>query len=393
MIKTFSCACAVTVAAVASLASNLRADETTHLRGPLTTAVYEYHHEADRVMAASWSEKDDTGIDGQVDSSAASRIDSCVGVDACTTGGCAAPATCGNRCGDTSCLCCCDPGGFCDNLELFVAGDGWANHGDDDDTNNFGYRLGTNSGFGGDTIRFQAGASYGFYNLHGREDEPNDTGSEGQLFLTGGIYKRSNVCCGDRWAAGVVYDYMRGHNWGEGGDDLDLSQIRALFGYALSRRNELGVWMAFGLDTDTVPQMSSTVIVQAKDQVNLFWRHQFEYGAQSMFYVGLADEPNGVNPNIYSPDLREVVLGFRGQAPLNRWLALYGNVLYILPGTSGGDNSNDSYAEEVWNVSVGLVFYPGAKARSNSVSGPAGLPLIPVADNGTFAVNTPAGNL
>ena len=82
---------------------------------------------------------------------------------------------------------------------------------------------------------------------------------------------------------------------------------------------------------------------------------------------------------------------------MNRHLALYGNVNYILPGTTGGDTSpnsvDNSYAEEAWNVSIGVVFYPGAKARSRSVSGPAGLPLLPVADNGTFAVNTPGGAL
>jgi hypothetical protein len=186
---------------------------------------------------------------------------------------------------------------------------------------------------------------------------------------------------------------MNSNNWGEGGDNIDLSQIRMRIGYALNNYNELGFWGAFGLDDDTTPFLSSTVRVQAKDQINLYWQHLYEYGATTMLYVGLADDPNGDNPQVYSPDLNEVVLGLRGLAPMNRSLALYGNVHYILPGTTGGDKSNNNYAEEVWNVSFGLVYYPGAKARARSVSGPAGLPLIPVADNGTFAVNTPAGNL
>jgi hypothetical protein len=313
------------------------------------------------------------------------------------TGGCD-PCGGSGQCGDGGCGSSCDsgPGGLCDNLELFAGGDGWKNHGDDDDNNNFGYRLGANSAFGGSNIRFQIGGSYGFYDFHGRED-PEEVPTERQLFVTGGVYKRSKICCGDRLSWGVVYDYMNTNNWGEQADNLDLGQIRARIGYAINACQELGAWAAVGIDDDLTGRLGGGVKVEAKDQINVYWLHNYSLGGETMLYVGLADEPNGHLQTYDSPNLTEVVFGLRGRAPLSEKLALYGNVHYILPGTTGGDiapNSIDnSYAEEVWNVSIGLVFYPGAKARARTVSGNAGLPLLPVADNGTFSVNTPTGAL
>lgn len=292
--------------------------------------------------------------------------------------------------------CCGGIGGLCDNTTIFLGGDAWKNHGDDDDNNNFGYRVGANSAVGGPGIRFQFGASYGFYDFHGRED-PDQIPSEGQLFVTTGVYKRSNVCCGENLSWGVVYDYMNSTNWGEEADDIELGQIRFQVGYAMNACNELGVWSAFGVDDDQTTRLGNGITVEAKDQVNLYWLHQFEFGGESMFYVGLADEPNGLNRVQVEPDLTEVVFGFSGRAPLNHSMALVGNVHYIMPSTSAGDLApngiDNSYAEESWNVSIGLVIYPGQKARACTVSGTAGLPLMNVADNGTFSVNTPAGAL
>ena len=348
--------------------------QTASHQGVLTSAVNDYTNEFDQSMAGNWNGDGCCG-------------DGCCGGDSCGAGGCGA-----GGCGGS----CCDAGGLCDNIELFAAGDGWANHGDDDDGNNFGYHVGANSAFGGSKIRVQAGGSYGFYNFHGRED-PDQEPSERQVFLTGGVYKRSNVSCGDCCSWGVVYDYMNANNWGEEADAIDLSQIRGQFGFALNRCNELGVWGATSLDDDVTANLGNGVRVQARDQINLYWLHQYEFGAETMVYAGLADEPLGIGQNFDSPNLREVVIGLRGRAPMSRYMALYGNAVYVLPGTTGGDTGpngvDNSYAEEAWNITVGLTFYPGAKARSRTVSGPAGLPLIPVADNGTFAVNTPAGAL
>ena len=86
-----------------------------------------------------------------------------------------------------------------------------------------------------------------------------------------------------------------------------------------------------------------------------------------------------------------------GRAPLNSKLALFASALYISPSTSPGDTEPNgvanSYSEETWNVSVGLVFYPGHKSYSPTVSGYPGLPLLPVAHNGWLVPKLPNGEL
>ena len=309
--------------------------------------------------------------------------------------GCNAKAA-GKAAGE-SCGCANDPGCWRENLQLFIAGDAWKNHGDDDDNNNFGYRAGFNMGFGRNTrIRGQLGASYGVYDFHGRED-PQQVPTERQIFLTGGIYKRSNVCADDRVSWGMVYDFMKTENWGEEADDIELGQFRFQVGYAVSSSTELGLWGALAVEDDLTVSLGGGIDVKARDQVNLYWRRNTELGAELMIYIGLAEEPTGINQVQLPTDMSEFVLGVAGNAPLsNRW-ALTGNVHYIIPSTAPGDNApngiENSYAEESWNVTLGLVFYPGGNAVANSISGWAGLPLMPVADNGTFSVNTPAGAL
>ena len=61
----------------------------------------------------------------------------------------------------------------------------------------------------------------------------------------------------------------------------------------------------------------------------------------------------------------------------------------------GDPNSGDdqNYSEQYWNLSFGIVWYPGWKAANDTVSGHAGLPLLPVADNGTFMVFARPGDL
>jgi hypothetical protein len=40
-----------------------------------------------------------------------------------------------------------------------------------------------------------------------------------------------------------------------------------------------------------------------------------------------------------------------------------------------------------------LIWYPGWKAAAGTVSGDRGLPLLPVADNGSFLVKARPGNI
>ena len=120
-------------------------------------------------------------------------------------------------------------------------------------------------------------------------------------------------------------------------------------------------------------------------QVHGFWTRNWESGSETSMALVLAEDPG------------EFGFALDAITPLNSHLALYANALYITPSTSAGDTDpngvDNSYSEETWNITFGLVFYPGAKARSKNISGPCNLPLMPVADNGSFMVSAPTGNL
>ncbi len=299
--------------------------------------------------------------------------------DACDSRG----ATC-DSCEGSGLACRCPrwqrENGWFQNTNVFIAGDGWKNIFDDDDNNNFGFRSGFNMGIGlpGQRgVRGQVGMSYGAYDFHGREGLlSKDDPIEQQVFATAGLFKRSNIACDERIAWGAVYDLMLGEDTGERADRLKLAQLRGYFGYALNERNEIGTWMAFRLMDDYA--IRQRVGVNVTDQVNLFWHRNWKLGGDTTAYVGLADDPG------------DVVLGLSGRVPLNRHVALFGNVHYIVPSTTGGDvhpsiGTDDIFSQEAWNISFGIMFYRGGNAISPNVSGVRGLPLLPVADNATFS--------
>ena len=88
-------------------------------------------------------------------------------------------------------------------------------------------------------------------------------------------------------------------------------------------------------------------------------------------------------------DQGQWIVGLNGRVPLNNRTSLFGGVNYIIPSTSPGDDDpngiDDSYAEETWNVTFGVVwtFGPGCSCAQNS-------PLLPVANNGSFVVAGPS---
>jgi hypothetical protein len=282
-------------------------------------------------------------------------------------------------------------GSWRDNTIVFIGSDAWKNFGDAalatpgnvSLSNNFGYRTGFNTGLGIGQfpVRFQVGASYGAYDLKGRFDtlpvfgvdsHPNSV--EQQVFATAGFYKRGDVCCGDRISWGVVYDYMYDNRWGTFANEVELGQVRGLFGWALNAANEIGIWGATRMQNDTAILLTPAMglpTIHAVDQVSAFWHHNWAYGGDTTIYGGYADSP------------ASWVIGATGQVPLSPRTALYGSTAYIVPGSATGPVGN---SEEIWNVSVGLAFFLGGKASADSVTGNRGLPLLNVADNGTFAV-------
>ena len=291
---------------------------------------------------------------------------------------------------DDGCSCCADPGCWQDNLVFFLASDAWKTKADEDlSGNNFGFRFGFNSGWGisdGTSVRAQFGASYAAYDLSGRNANAtnvvNPSSAEEQVFVTAGFYKRGNVCCGDPVSWGIVYDYLHDDNYGEEGDRIQVSQFRFVAGYATSVCNEFGVTGAIRLEDDVITSaVQGTALISSMDYVALYWKRNWAYGGDTTLLVGLADDPG------------DVLLGLRGTAPLSCNVALFGNFHYYIPSTGAGNVFPNAWTEDTWNVTFGLAFYPGGKASSDTVSGNAGLPLLPVADNGSFPTQAPLGNL
>jgi hypothetical protein len=283
---------------------------------------------------------------------------------------------------------CCDEagcGGHFDNMYIFGASDGWAGPIDDDDGNNFGLRLGFNAGMPLDECRgiaAQFGMSYGAYNFHGRDTGDERSSIEEQWFFTLGVFKRADLCaaCPDRVSWGIVYDHLITDNLGEDGWEVGLGQFRGQVGYALSHCDEVGLMASIRADDDEVDGSSNNEdATSAIDQLSVFWHHKWPFSADTTVYTGIVE------------DVGEWIFGAKGEVPISNCVSLFGGVHYILPSTSGGGSEN--YAEEIWNVTVGVAYYPGGNAVSKSVAGRRWMPLLPVADNGTFALDISPSSL
>ena len=291
---------------------------------------------------------------------------------------------CGNGCGN-------GVGDWLDNTQVFSGADTYKSLGDSGLTgfsplpfslgNSFGAVTGFNTGLrlGESRVRAQVGASYGVYDLKGRTTVApiKDDSLEQQVYLTGGFYKRSDVCAGDRISWGTVYDQFIGHQWGWANNEVKLGQFRSIVGYALNETNEIGLWGTMHINKDTAslgfPPGAVLTNIRAMNQSNAYLRHQWAFGGNSMMYVGAFDRA----------DLASWQLGMINLAPVSKSTSLFGNFTYVVPSSATG---LVGASEEQWNVSAGLVFYLGRNAVSRNVSGNRGMPLLPVANNGSFLI-------
>ncbi|WP_315850662.1 MULTISPECIES: DUF6666 family protein [Pirellulaceae] len=192
--------------------------------------------------------------------------------------------------------------------------------------------------------------------------------SRTQSFITAGIFQRSP----SGWNMGVVYDHLYQDDY----DVVTLGQVRGILSYELGTNDELGfVGMLPVMGSDATWGMTS-VNLRPLGQGRLFWRHWWESGVQTTFWLG-GSEPHHQNNAALgsSPATGEVfVYGADFQAPLNNYLALYGEANFITPADTG---TVDAY--------LGIAFYPGGGAyrwqRRQATA------LLPVAGNPSFSVD------
>jgi hypothetical protein len=221
---------------------------------------------------------------------------------------------------------------------------------------NWGYPLWAESGLG-----VQLGTAATFANFDGRQFGDDD--ERNQSFTTTGFFQRSN---GFHWA--FAHDFLLDDHYLR----FNLHQWRGEIGYELSPTDEIGIWAATGDNGDRDDLQLAVVrgfggvpvtIKEHRDpltQGNLYWRHLWYSDAATRIWIGAADEHG-------------CVVGGDAQAPLGEVTALVVEANYL--------------SDEIWNVSVGIAIYPGRTARYANTNRFA--PVLPVANNGTFAVDRP----
>ena len=281
----------------------------------------------------------------------------------------------------------CDVGDWLDNTTVSSGAEAFKSIGDtfippgpaSGYMNSAGFVNGINTGFrlGNSKIRGQIGGSLGIYDLKGR-DTSNTAASETQVFSTTGVFKRSDVTNGDRVSWGLVYDQLWNSQYGQVSDDIYLGQFRGIVGLALNECNEVGVWGTAKTNSDATAQgfngaQGLGTQVESINQYNLFLSHNFSFGARSMFYIGTTDHSS----------IGSWTTGSQLVAPMSPRVSLYGNTAFLFPSSTVGATGSNEY---LWAISTGLNYSFGKKSVSRNISGQAGMPLLPVANNGTFLI-------
>lgn len=228
-------------------------------------------------------------------------------------------------------------------------------------------------------IGWQLGASYGIYDFSGRPPPATETtGAQQQIFVTTGFFRRANH--GQRASFGLVHDWMINNNYSQYAVSPTISQWRGQFEWALSGRNSLGVWGTWRDKSYIRDVPDNHNQFRAISQVNLFWHHKYEFGADTWLRAGMPVSKRLVGSGLPG----SAIVGATAMAPLNPQLALYADAMYMAANAAPGPiaSSRDAY-----NISMGIVWYPGRNARTPTVSGGCWLPYMPVGNNGNFLVD------
>jgi hypothetical protein len=185
-----------------------------------------------------------------------------------------------------------------------------------------------------------------------------------QSFITVGLFRRADW----GWQGGVVMDYMH-DDWVY---DLDVIQVRGELSWKYPDGHELGFWFTRGSrDSTSIALIGKTNPVEQIETWELtnlyafYYRTQLEAGGESRLFGGFTGDRDGL-------------IGADVRLPINGRWALDAGFTYLIPEES---SQTTGYVEEGWNVSVGLVFFPGWNSPQTI---DYNRPLFNVADNGTM---------
>jgi hypothetical protein len=244
---------------------------------------------------------------------------------------------------------------------------------------NFGTQLGQFSDVTG--IGFQFGGSMGIYDWSGTDYRSRDQEqAETQAFISVGFFRKASEGC--PWDTAIAFDLMINNNFGVYAETPTLDQLRYRVGYVFSAHDEIGVWGTVHGQNSTrdVPSVGP-VTWKGEDQIDLFSHHKWDFGADTYVWIGA---PLGQSLTD-GASLGSFIAGARGDLPLNDWMSLYTLVTYMRPAVGPGPAASE---KDEWSFAIGLTVFFRHDSRTPTVADEGWAPLLPVASNGTFFVDT-----
>lgn len=252
---------------------------------------------------------------------------------------------------------------------------GPANHASDGATRrggsgSFGFYEGFNTGrslnrFLGLDLSSQFGARATQSSLSGAEFTQD---ARNQVFVTGGLFRR--VDFGLQY--GLVVDYLYDDWWYRN----NLMQLRGElswndgcgreFGYQFMASSDNSVSQTRLIGAGNLVTLG-TATFEPTNQHRLFLRGNTARGGSYMAFAGGTEQGDGL-------------LGGLLTSNFSNRIAIQGGVTYLIPGES---NRSGGFANESWNMSMGIVLRPGGKQGAGRYC----RPMFDVADNGTFMVD------
>jgi hypothetical protein len=262
--------------------------------------------------------------------------------------------------------------GWLDNLSLFVGLDGSKGPEDLGINANFGARGAVNWGYPlleNIGLGVQLGTAVNYARTAVRVLRSIDgTRERTQSFTTVGLFERTDFGLN----CGLVYDFLYESYY----RSLDLGQWRGQLGYDVGSNDEVGLWGTLEDHGDSAKVGGQAFHLLPILQGNLFWKHIWSNEAATRIWIGLAEEHGRFvlvapgNSSVHHP----IVFGADVYIPLSERLAIFGEANFITPNDTG-----------TVTATFGFAFYPGGGVKQAGRSRFA--PLLPVANNATFAVD------
>lgn len=190
-----------------------------------------------------------------------------------------------------------------------------------------------------------------------------------QNFTTVGLFQRRD----SGFSYGFAYDYASVESF----DRFSLGQWRVRASFELTPVNEIGVTLNFSDRNDTGRFNAESVVLEPVDQLHVYLRRNWQSGVNTTFWLGVADahsEENAITGTL-PPKTNQLLFGAEIFAPLNHWIAIFGETNLVMPADTG---AVDAY--------LGIQFSPQGIRRTQSRSNRFRA-FLPVASNPTFTTD------